>query len=181
MDEGAFTCSLGGQGEAARAGRQDPRGPLCPHSSVYSWGPGRGEDPGQGLGEGLGRLSCPLVLLPLLLPECRRGFRVELLAERWAGVDTGHWGLVWALGPQLPLEELSAPCCPFSTSSPVCSRVSVVLPQGHRVGARTPWQVSVTSLEPGTFHMGRPCLSPFPSEDPRRKALRGARSHGDGA
>jgi hypothetical protein len=131
-------------------------------------------------GQDLGRQSCALVLLPLLLPECRRGFPAELLAERWAGVDTGRWGLIWALGPQPPLEELSAPC-PFSTSSPVCSRVSVVLPQGHRVGARTPWQVSVMSLEPGTFHTGRPFLSPFPSEDPRPKALRGARSRGDGA
>lgn len=102
-------------------GRQTgPQGPAVPPQLSVQLGPRPWGDPWQGLGEGLGRLSCPLVLLPLLLPECRRGFRAELPAEHWAGVDTGHWGLVWALGPQLPLEELSAPCCPFSTSSPVC-------------------------------------------------------------
>lgn len=155
-------------------GRQTgPQGARCaPTAQCTAGAQAVGRDragPGEGMG---GPSAVPWSLLPLLSLSAEGLPEQESSQPRTGqGWTPEHWGLVWALGPQLPLEGSNAPCCPFPLPH-LCVRGWCGPASGAQGRARTPWQVSVTSLGLGTFHMGRPCLSPFPSEDPRRKALR---------
>lgn len=140
MDEGGFTSSLGGQGKAARAGREDTGAPCAP-TTPLGWGPGRRGSAGEA------RLS------PGLLPSCSRG--AGLPAEAGQGWTPPAGARLRTRRTAFP-GGARAPCCALSASSPVCSRVNVAQPRGSRPGARTPWPVRGTGLEPGTFHKGRP-------------------------
>lgn len=110
----------------------------------------------------------------LLLPGCRAPGR------GWAGVDAGSRGssvhsahsFPWR-GSRPLLRTFRFLACVFKGERGPAS--------GMQAGGEDTLAVRGTGLEPGTFHKGRPRLSPLPSEDPRRKALRGARSRGDGA